>query len=113
MKDIETYDDCLQLVQAFYNKLLSDDRIGHFFQALDLTSHIPRVAHFWAFILIDQPGYTNNMMAAHAGLKLSEGDFERWLMLFHSTVNEMFHGEKADLAIERSRLIAWTMRSKI
>lgn len=113
MRDIQTYEDCLALIQAFYDKLLSDQQIGHFFQALDLITHIPRVADFWAFVLIDQPGYTNNMMTAHAKLTLTEKDFERWLSLFHATIDEHFSGEKANLAKERSRLIAWTMRSKM
>jgi hemoglobin len=113
MKDIETYGDCLFLIQEFYRKLLNDKQIGHFFEDLDLSTHIPNVADFWAFVLIDKPGYANNMMTAHARLDLKEPDFTRWLELFHATINENFSGEKADLAIERSRLIAWTMRSKM
>jgi hemoglobin len=113
MRDIETYEDCLLLIRAFYEKLLTDTQIGHFFQTLDLTSHIPRVSDFWAFVLIDKAGYTNNMMTAHAQLVLTEKDFEQWLSLFHATIDELFAGEKANLAKERSRLIAWTMRSKI
>jgi hemoglobin len=111
--DITTYEDCLLLIQKFYDKLLIDDRIGHFFTDLDLKDHIPKVADFWAFILIDRPGYSNNMMTAHARLDLKEKDFERWLSLFHETINEYFEGEKANLAIERSKLIAWTMKTKL
>lgn len=112
MKDIETYDDCLELIKKFYDKLLIDEEIGHFFQHLDLSHHIPKVADFWAFILVDQPGYRNNMMGAHAKLDLHESDFKRWLFLFHETIGELFEGDKANLAIERSKLIAWTMTSK-
>jgi hemoglobin len=113
MKDIETYDDCLVMIRKFYDKLLVDEQISHFFIHLDLDEHIPNVADFWAFILIDKPGYSNNMMTAHSKLSLSENDFQRWLELFHQTINEQFKGEKANLAIERSKLIAWTMKSKM
>ena len=113
MKDIETYEDCLLLITKFYDKLLIDDQIGHFFEQLDLTHHIPKVADFWAFVLIDQTGYANNMMTAHSKLELKASDFERWLALFHESINELFEGEKATLAIERSKLIAWTMKSKM
>lgn len=113
MRDIETYEDCLLLITKFYDKLLVDDQIGHFFQQLDLTHHIPKVADFWAFILIDKPGYANNMMNAHAKLDLHASDFTRWLQLFHETIAEHFNGEKANLAIERSQLVAWTMTSKL
>jgi hemoglobin len=92
---------------------LADEQIAHFFVDLDLSSHIPKVADFWAFVLIDKPGYNNNMMTAHASLDLKESNFERWLVLFHQTISEHFNGEKANLAIERSKLIAWTMKSKM
>lgn len=113
MKDIETYEDCLLLIEKFYDKLLADEQIAHFFTDLDLKTHIPKVADFWAFILIDKPGYNNNMMTAHARLDLHDEDFQRWLELFHETINELFSGEKANLAIERSTLVAWTMKSKL
>lgn len=112
MKDIETYEDCILLIEKFYDKLLKDEQISHFFIDLDLSTHIPKVADFWAFILIDKPGYANNMMSAHARLNLKGDDFKRWLELFHQTIHELFAGEKADLAIERSKLVAWTMESK-
>jgi hemoglobin len=113
MRDIETYNDCLLLIRKFYDKLLHDEQISHFFTELDLSTHIPKVADFWAFVLIDKPGYSNNMMTAHARLDLKEPDFQRWLELFHETIHELFEGEKADLAIERSKLIAWTMKTKM
>lgn len=113
MKEITTREDCVLLIERFYDKLLDDNQIGHFFTKLPLHEHIERVASFWAFILLDQPGYSGNMMDAHAHLKLTNADFDRWLALFHETIREHFHGEKAELAIQRSSLIAWTMRSKM
>jgi hemoglobin len=113
MKDIETFEECTFLIEHFYDKLLADDLIGHYFKSLDLSKHLPRVAEFWAFILLDKTGYTGNMMEAHARLPLKEPDFDRWLALFHTTVHEHFSGEKANLAVERSSLIAWTMKSKL
>jgi hemoglobin len=112
MNDIETFENIRFLIKRFYDKLLLDAQIGHFFQSLDLDTHLPRVADFWAFILIDQPGYTGNMMLAHAHLDLSEKDFEQWLYLFHETIDGYFKGPKANLAKERSSLIAWTMKAK-
>lgn len=111
-QDIATYEDCLLLIRRFYDKLLVDEQIGHFFIQLNLEEHIPRVADFWAFVLIDQPGYQNNMMTAHAALDLKDADFNRWLELFHQTVRELFQGEKANTAIQRSQLIALTMKAK-
>ncbi|MFN5910892.1 MAG: group III truncated hemoglobin [Bacteroidota bacterium] len=113
MRDISSYEDLLVLIRKFYDKLLADEQIGHFFTALDLNVHIPKVADFWAFILLDQTGYRNNMMSAHAHLNLNKADFTQWLLLFHATIRENHSGEKAELAIERSQMIALTMESKL
>ena len=113
MKDIESYEDCILMIEKFYDKLLIDPEISHYFVHLDLKTHIPRVADFWAFILVDKAGYSGNMMAAHAKLPLKESDFKQWLNLFQETVQENFYGEKSQLAVERSKLIAWTMTSKM
>ena len=112
MKDIETSEDVRLLVDLFYQKLMVDEKIGHFFHDLDLEQHLPKVTDFWSFILIDQPGYTGNMMNAHARLALKDTDFDQWLLLFHQTIDDHFYGEKATLAKDRSTLIAWTMKSK-
>jgi len=112
VKDIETYDDVLFLIERFYDKLQADSLIGHFFHSLDLSVHIPRVADFWSFILIDKPGYKGNMMEAHTRLPLQNEDFDQWLLLFHQSIDDNFCGDKANLAKERSTLIAWTMRVK-
>lgn len=113
MKDIQVYDDCILLIEKFYDKLLVDEQIGHFFKHLDLSVHVPRVADFWAFVLIDKMGYSNNMMTAHSSLTLQKEDYAKWLELFHETINEHFVGEKATLAIERSKMIALTMEYKL
>jgi hemoglobin len=113
MRDINSPEDCSFLIEHFYDKLLKDPLIGHFFSTLPLQEHIERVASFWSFILLDKPGYTGNMMEAHSQLKLTSNDFDRWLELFHETINDHFSGEKANLAIQRSSIIAMTMRSKM
>lgn len=112
MKEIETKADVERLIDVFYQKLVKDQRVSHFFAGLDLKEHLPRVVQFWSFVLLDEAGYSANMMEKHARLNLDEESFDRWLKLFHETVDEFFVGEKAELAKQRSTLIAWTMRTK-
>jgi hemoglobin len=113
MKEIQTYEEVLFLIERFYEKLVADPLIGHFFQYLDLSRHISNVADFWAFILLDQPGYLGNMVEAHRKLPLTNSDFDQWLFLFHQTIDEHFEGKNALIAKERSNLIALTLRSKL
>ncbi|MDF3025712.1 MAG: hypothetical protein K0S23_19 [Fluviicola sp.] len=112
MKEIESKEDVALLVETFYQKLVNDELVSHFFSQLDLKEHLPRVIQFWSFILLDEAGYSANMMEKHARLDLNEESFDRWLKLFHETVDQFFTGEKAELAKQRSTLIAWTMKTK-
>jgi len=112
MKEIESKQDVELLVEIFYQKLVEDELISHFFSKLDLKEHLPRVVQFWSFILLDEDGYNTNMMEKHMKLDLKEEFFERWLKLFHETVDQFFIGEKADLAKQRATLIGWTMKTK-
>lgn len=112
MKEIESKEDVALLVETFYQKLVIDELVSHFFSQLNLEEHLPRVIQFWSFILLDEAGYSANMMEKHARLDLNEESFDRWLKLFHETVDQFFTGEKAELAKQRSSLIAWTMKTK-
>jgi hemoglobin len=112
MKEIESKQDVELLVKTFYQKLVKDALVSHFFSQLDLDEHLPRVVQFWSFILLDEAGYSANMMEKHARLDLDEASFDRWLKLFHETIDEFFVGERAELAKQRSTLIAWTMKTK-
>ncbi|WP_343605435.1 group III truncated hemoglobin [Fluviicola sp.] len=112
MKQIESKKDIELLIETFYGKLLKDETVSHFFVHLNLEEHLPRVVQFWAFILLDEAGYSANMMVKHASLDLDEASFDRWLKLFHETVDQFFEGEKAELAKQRSTLVAWTMKTK-
>lgn len=112
MKEIESKEDVELLIETFYQKLIGDELVSHFFSGLNLPEHLPRVVQFWSFILLDEAGYSANMMEKHARLDLNEESFDRWLKLFHETVDQFFTGEKADLAKQRSTLIAWTMKTK-
>jgi hemoglobin len=110
--DINTRKDLEKLISLFYDKLLADTEIGHFFVKLNLSTHLPLVVDFWAFIVLNEPGYKRNMMEAHAPLNLKQSDFDRWYALFSESIDENFQGEKATLMKTRAQLIGWTMFSK-
>jgi hemoglobin len=45
-------------------------------------------------------------------MPLSPAHFERWVSLFHETVDALFSGGKAEMAKQRASLIAWTIQNK-
>ena len=103
--DIETREDVERLVRAFYGRALTDPIIGFIFTdvaQLDLEAHVPQITSFWETILLGAQSYRGGAFAPHAQLhfkvRLREGHFERWLYLWRETVDELFAGERAELA---------------
>lgn len=113
LKDIEKYEDIEILVSAFYDKLLEDPITKDKFQHLDIKAHLPKIVDFWAFILIDKPGYSGNVFDRHLHLNLEPAHFERWIEFWTATVNELFNGSKAELAVQRALLLSYTFQSKL
>jgi hemoglobin len=104
-RDIDDRADCERLVRAFYARALTDPMIGWLFvdvARLDLEAHVPDITSFWETILLGAQSYRGGAFRPHAALHakapLRAGHFERWLTLWSTTVDELFAGERAELA---------------
>jgi hemoglobin len=111
--DIETRADCERLVRAFYSRALEDPVIGFLFTdvaRLDLEAHVPVIASFWETILLGARSYGGGAFRPHAALHakapLREGHFARWLALWRTTVDELFAGDRAELAKAHAERVA-------
>lgn len=113
MREIEKREDVEKLVRTFYGKVLQDEKLKPFFADLDFEAHLPKMIHFWAFVLLDEPDYKTNVTEKHMNMPLKKKHFDRWLFLFSETVNELFSGEKAEMAVQRANTIAWTIGNKM
>ncbi len=113
LTDIEDRADCERLVRAFYGRALGDPVLGFIFNDvahLDLEAHVPVIASFWETILLGAQSYRGGAFRPHAALHtrfpLRAGHFERWLWLWRMTVDELFAGERADLAKAHAQRVA-------
>lgn len=113
LHDIESRQDCETLVRAFYERTLADPIIGWIFvdvARLDVEAHVPRIASFWETILLGAGSYRGGAFAPHAALNarvpLRPGHFTRWLWLWAQTVDELFAGERAELAKSHAQRVA-------
>src|SRR4051794_41337397 len=113
MADIETRGDVERLVRAFYGRALTDPIIGWIFTdiaKLDVEAHVPQIASFWETILLGAQTYRGGAFRPHAALhlrvRLREGHFDRWLVLWRETVDELFAGERAELAKAHAERVA-------
>ena len=113
MKLIEKREDVELLVHSFYEKVVVDPLLSPFFKHLNFDAHLPLMVDFWAFVLLDEAGYTTDVTKKHLYMRLSQEHFDRWLALFNQTVDFHFEGEKADMAKQRAFLVGWTIQSKL
>lgn len=101
--DLAGREEIETLVNAFYGKVQADPLLGFIFNdvaKVDWPAHLPRMYAFWETVLFRKGGYTGNPLAAHARLvtetPMGREQFDRWLLLFKETVDDLFQGEKAD-----------------
>ena len=112
MNDITTRDDVTRLIRRFYDRLLRDVQVKHIFEPLDLGEHLPKVIHFWCFVLLDEEGYRTNVFEKHLPLPLKPEHFDVWLNHFTSSVDELFKGEIAEMAKQRATALVFTFKNK-
>jgi len=119
-RDIETRGDIELLVKTFYDKVKIDPVIGYLFNnvfSVNWDKHLPVMFDFWENTLFYTGGYTGNPMKSHQRLHsqypLQAKHFVQWVHLFTATVDELFAGEKAELAKQRALSISTIMQIKI
>ena len=120
MHDIESRADCERLVRTFYGRALTDPIIGFLFTdvaRLDLEAHVPRITSFWETILLGARSYGGGAFRPHAELHLKaplrRAHFDQWLNLWQRTVDELFEGERAELAKAHATRVAAAFHQRL
>ncbi|OIQ36397.1 MAG: hypothetical protein BM563_10895 [Bacteroidetes bacterium MedPE-SWsnd-G1] len=118
MKDLESREDIIKLVKTFYDVLQKEsEELNTLFNdvaKVDWGSHLPKMYDFWETLIFHKAVYKGNPMKVHLHLhslqKLKKENFEVWLVLFKRTVDELFIGEKAELAKRRADSVATSIQ---
>ncbi|WP_219817091.1 group III truncated hemoglobin [Arthrobacter sp. GMC3] len=120
LRDIAGREDIVTLVQTFYLRAFADPLIGPIFTQvvpLDLTRHLPIMADFWQTVLFKAGLYNRNALQVHfeihAKEPLTPEHFNRWLQLWGQSVDELFSGDKAELAKAAAHQIAGSMLRRV
>ena len=108
------------LVNSFYTKVKQDELLSPIFNNVEFFSwdtHIPVMVDFWETLLLDTATYKGNTMHKHITLHrrtpLTPELFERWKLLFYSTLDELFEGENVVIAHKRVEAMSGLMQFKI
>lgn len=120
MHDIQTKQDVQILVDTFYQQVLKDETIGHFFNhvaKINFEEHMPIMYAFWESMLFSTAIYKGNPMTKHIDLnqkeRLGEEHFDHWIHLWNSTIDELFEGEIANKAKDKAKMMKLLMLHKI
>lgn len=114
--DLETREDVLTLLEAFYHRCFADELLGPVFvdiAQMDLSVHLPAIADFWCKVALREGTYRRNALVPHQALHekahLQPRHFEQWLHLWRTTLADLYAGPHADLAALQGSRIAFSM----
>jgi hemoglobin len=109
-----------RLVDEFYTRVRADDGIGPIFNdvvKVNWATHLPKMYAFWDSVLFGVSGFKGSPLAVHLVLAertpLTSHEFDRWVSVFHATVDELFAGPMATEAKQRAVRIATMMQYHI
>ena len=118
--DIRNRNDIEKLVNAFYEKIKTDGKIGYLFTEVahvNWEKHLPIMYDFWENILFHTGNFEGNPMMKHRILNqkspLTETHFKHWNKLWKKTVDDLFEGPKASEVKIRAQSISKMMMNKV
>lgn len=116
VKEIDDIEDVQFLVNTFYDKIRVDSLLGGIFNAIlegKWDKHLPIMYRFWQTVLLKQHTYQGSPFKPHAKLPVEKAHFDRWLKLWHETLDENFVGEGVTLAKKQAGVMAEMFMHKI
>lgn len=116
MKDIDSPEDVRLLVDGFYAAIKEDSLLRPIFTdvaQVDWERHLPKMYAFWNALLLGIPGYNGSPFAPHQKLPVNREHFQRWVALFHATVDRNFIGARAKQAKDTASSMAHTFALRL
>jgi hemoglobin len=110
--DILNEEDVTLLVHTFYAKVRADALLGPIFKSIiknNWAPHLSRMVDFWSTILLYTRKYKDDPMPKHMQLPVEQRHFDRWLLLFNETLDNLFTGTVTENARLRAASIARIM----
>jgi hemoglobin len=102
------------VVHAFYAKVRRDPELGPIFNGRigeRWDAHLAKLCDFWSSVLLMTGRFKGQPMVVHARLDEAGAEhFQRWLRMFHETVDEVCPGPPAELFKAKSAMIAQSLQ---
>lgn len=100
------------LVDRFYDKVRADPALGPVFDVAvhDWDGHKRTLVSFWSSVALGTQRYRGSPMSAHRAHPIRGEHFDRWLVLWRETVEELFEEVPAARMIEYAERIGRSLR---
>lgn len=119
-RDLDTTEQIHEMVTRQYVDVVQDELLEPYFnfasEFIDWQAHIASVSDYWSHVLLYAPGYDIDVIEAHRPLHHTDPFtpelFDRWLEVFHDTVDGGWSGPNAEHAKKRATGMAWAMAQR-
>jgi hemoglobin len=120
-RDVDSPEEVIELVTRQYVDVVQDDLLGPYFGFgpgfTDWDAHIGNVADYWNHVLLFAPDYSIDAIERHRPIHersaFTPALFDRWLQIFHDTVDGGWAGPHAERAKKRATGTAWAMAQRL
>ncbi|MCI9843456.1 group III truncated hemoglobin [Flavobacterium pectinovorum] len=116
LKDILNIEDIKQMVDTFYDSVKKDDLLGPIFNDKlqgRWPEHLQKMYGFWQTILFDVRAYSGTPFPPHKQLPVDKTHFDRWVILFNTSIDAQFSGVITEEAKMRATNMAFMFNHKI
>jgi hemoglobin len=118
MPQIVCEESISDLISCFYSKVRRDDVLGPVFAAKiaadQWPAHLARMCDFWSAVMLGTRRFKGNPLLKHAAIRdLREPMFDRWLVLFGETADEIFNSTAAAEFRDKAARIGASLRSGV
>jgi len=119
-RDLDEPEEIFEMVTRQYVDVVQDDILQPYFDFgsgfIDWQAHIGAVTDYWCHVILYAPDYEIDVIENHRHLHQQDPFtpdlFDRWLQIFHDTVDGGWVGPNATRAKKRATGMAWAMAQR-
>ena len=120
-RDLDSREEIFEMVTRQYAVVVQDDALAPYFTFdggfPDWQALIAAVADFWDHVLLYAPDYPVDPIERHREVHdrraLTAEALDRWLEIFHETIDTGWSGPNANRAKKRGTGLAWAMAQRL
>jgi hemoglobin len=115
-RDIEREEDIKTLVSTFYERVKNDSLLSAVINDHTISNwsdHLAVMCQFWQTILLNKEPYKGTPAKKHVDLPIENKHFDRWITIFHQTLDDLYTGPVTEEAKFHAHKMAEIFRYKL